>query len=30
MAAANTFKIHVTEAFLTVRKVKVTPGIQLV
>ena len=29
MAAANTFKIHVTEAFLTVRKVRVSPGVQL-
>ena len=29
MAAANTFKIQVTEAFLTVRKVKVSPGVQL-
>ena len=29
MAADNTFKIQVTEAFLTVRKVKVSPGVQL-
>ena len=29
MAADNSFKIQVTEAFLTVRKVKVSPGIQL-
>ena len=29
MAADNTFKIQVTEAFLTVRKVKVSPGVPL-
>ena len=29
MATDNTFKIQVTEAFLTVRKVKVSPGVQL-
>ena len=29
MAAANTFKIQMTEAFWTVRKVKVSPWIQL-
>ena len=28
-AADNTFKIQVTEAFLTVRKVKISPGVQL-
>lgn len=29
MAGANTFKIEVTEAFLTIRKVKVSPGVLL-